>query len=264
MAPRIPTEHHSDLVEHARRWAGHILGGDLAWQIKTRTGGMLRTYVYRRIYEALRAEPDMDFVEIGIAAGSASIAIAKAMADAGMQSKLIAAEKLTADEQNRVEKHGLSEELLRQNFAAFGVDRRIDLFLDQLRHDNASQLLEKLKTPQISGMMHDADGQIQRDLHILGSRLRPNALIIIDDYEDSNDHSKKQTTFRMVNRLIDQGLLAPQKIVHNTLFARWPADADPSRIDFNECFEIVQQVRREFGLTPLEYSGDKLEGFPAN
>ena len=58
------------------------------------TEGLLSAAAYKRIYERMRAAPDLDTVEIGGAGGSASIAIAWAKIEGGHSSRHIVVEKL--------------------------------------------------------------------------------------------------------------------------------------------------------------------------
>ena len=229
-------------------WRKAVIRGVLGrfGHLKHITHGMLAPEVYRLIYREVRKAEELDFVEVGGALGSASIAIAWAMAERRMQSSLVVVEKLEGGSRSRVGDRQANLTALESNLDRFGVRDRIRLFTDGLTFDNADALLSMVSTDRIGGMMLDADGQLHRDFWMLGPRLAPGGPIIIDDYEDVAKY-KHRLTKRLVDLLIEWGLLDAREVVGKTLFGRFPVDADMSRFDLVRCHEVACEVGREFG-----------------
>ena len=123
----------------------------------------------------------------------------------------------------------------------YRVAGRIALFPDYLTMANGRQVLDLVSTPQIGGLMLDADGHIHRDFAIFWSRLSQNAPIIIDDY-NPDISPKHEMTYRLLNRLIDWGLVEQKQVIGGTFFGVKGAAVDFSCLDFDECEAIVQEV----------------------
>lgn len=222
--------------------------------LQRRTHGMLSPAVYRRLYDEMRATPDLDVVEIGGAAGAGSIAIAWALRDAGKTSHLVVVEKCEGGSRSRIGDRQDNLHLILGNFRRFGVADRVTLYPHQLTLANGDEVLRLVSTPQIAALVHDADGAIDRDIALFWPRLRPGGLIVIDDVDIRPDFkpvsprhprggTKAVLTTRLLDQLIRWGLIEPVDRVRNTLFARKPLTADLSRLDLTRCAQIHDEVR---------------------
>lgn len=225
--------------------------------LKVRASGMLSPRIYKNLYQAIYKLPDLDIVEIGGAAGAASIAIAWAMKDSGKKkSKLIVIEKLEGGSRSD---YGLYEEnlkIINHQFDRFNVQEQIILFPRKLTLENGQKVLSLISTGQLAAFIHDADGRLDRDFQLFWPLLIAGGLIVIDDYAEKykfrpisekfpSGGIKKLMTFRLVNQFIMWGLIKPDHILGNTVFGIKPRGADISKLDIPICEDIIQGVLRE-------------------
>jgi hypothetical protein len=222
--------------------------------LQRHVGGMLEWRTYRRIYEMLTRQPDLDAVEIGAARGAGSIAAAWAFRDLGRKGKLIVVEKFEGG--SRAADGTLTENLSRAKrlFRQFGVADHIRIFPEYLTLKNGADAQALIATEQISAVIHDADGRIDRDFFLFWPRLVDGGFILADDYEDiietktRSDGSigvfgKKLLTYRLLNLMRDWGLIEIDEIRRGTVFGHKPAGADFSRFDLAECESVIAEVR---------------------
>jgi hypothetical protein len=76
-------------------WANAVTAvrAPLATTLKLSTGGLLNPLVYQRLCRLVGPLPDLPFVDIGAAGGSATIALARGYARSGKRSPILAIEK---------------------------------------------------------------------------------------------------------------------------------------------------------------------------
>lgn len=224
--------------------------------IRQATGGMLKPQVYQKYYNVVRALPDLDIVEVGAGGGASSIAFAWGMQDAGHDSRLIVVEKCEGG--SRAEYGGYDDnyDLLTGNFSQFGVADQIRLFPHYLTMDNKDEVLALVQTRQIAGLIHDADGRIDRDFAIFWPLLIRHGLIIVDDFEDKPEFkpvsetspdggTKKLTTYRLLEQFMAWKLIDVDSIEDGTVFGHKPAGVEFDVFDQARCDEIVAQVLAE-------------------
>jgi len=227
------------------------------YHLKMQTDGMLSPRVYERLYRAVCDLPDLDIVEVGGAAGAASIAIAWAMQDTGKRSKLIVVEKLEGG--TRSDYGSYEENLMRikRHFEEFRVHDHIVLYPHELTLEDGHEALDLISTNHIAAFIHDADGRLDRDFQLFWPRLVPGGLIVVDDYREfkrfkpiSERHPqggiKRLLTYRLLNQFIEWGLFDLSEVYDGiTAFGTKPHDADLSRLDTETCDAIRQEVWQE-------------------
>lgn len=223
--------------------------------MKFTTGGMLSPDVYAAIFKTVRkrCDPTLPFIEVGAAAGSATIAIARGLGSGG---KVVAVEK--AQGGSRIEHGGYTENVARleRNLSRWGVRDRVELFTRPLDDANWHNVLDQTGAAQIGGMMHDADGQIDRDFHNGWPLLPAGALIIIDDYSPRLSYrpisdrypdggTKTILTYTLLNEFIEWGLFKPFLQIGMTVFGVKPHEASMSSFDQDACDAIKESVMAE-------------------
>ena len=225
-------------------------------RLKKQTGGMLDALVYRRIYREAARLPDYPFVEVGAAAGSATIALAWAFQRAGKRSRIIAVEKCEGG--SRTEHGGFDENLgiLTGNLSRFGVREKVLLHTGPCRLEDRQQLERLIDSGHISGFMLDADGRLDRDFELFWDRTIPGGLIVVDDYADRsayrevsdrhpNGGAKQVTTFRLLNILIEEGFFQPTLQMRGTIFGVKPPDAPASEIPAGDMAAALREIEAE-------------------
>jgi hypothetical protein len=234
--------------------ARYLLYGRFA-RMQHVTEGLLSPAVYKLIYERFRAAPDLDTIEVGGAAGSASIAVAWAKIESGHASKHIVIEKLRGGSRHRF--GGFEENLARFNrhLALFGAAGRVALFPHDLTLDNGPEVIAMVETPRIGGFISDADGRIDRDFSLFLPLVHPDGVIVVDDYHPTRSW-KHVLTWRLLNQMVDWRLFELDEVRHGTAFGRRHAQADIARIDPQACADIIASVKRDF-----RGSATRLPGF---
>ena len=232
------------LTSPAAYAARYLLYGRFA-RMQHVTEGLLSPAVYKLIYERFRATPDLDTIEIGGAAGSASIAVAWAKIESGQRSKHIVIEKLRGGSRHRF--GGFEENLVRFNrhLARFGAAERVALFPHDLSLENGPEVIAMVETPRIAGFITDADGRLDRDFSLFLPLVHPEGVIVVDDYHPTRSW-KHVLTWRLLNQLIDWKLFELDEVRHGTAFGRPHEQADLARLDPGVCADIIAGVKRDF------------------
>ena len=197
---------------------------------------MLHPRVYASLYREARSLSDKPFVEIGAAAGSATIALAWGYRDAGHESRIVAIERCQSG--SRSAYGGFQENLtiLNRNLTKHRVHDRVNLFTRALTAESAKDLVDELQIDAIAGFMHDADGHLDRDFPIFWPLTEPGGLIVVDDYLTAAELAaqaaaghpalrKYRLTRTLLDMLIDRGLFVPVSRVSHTCFGRKPSPA---------------------------------------
>lgn len=224
--------------------------------MRMRTNGMLRPRVYKHLYEAIGRSPDLDVVEVGAGSGASSIALGWAFEDNRRKSKLIVIEKCEGGSRTLYGDYCDNYNILTANLQKYAICDYIRLYPKHLAFENKEEVHSLIQTEHIAGLIHDADGRIDRDFAIFWPRLVPGGLIIIDDYENKprfrplsarspSGGTKKLLTYRLLNKFMEWGLFETDLIVDNTVFGHKPADADFRRFDLSECADIIDRIIME-------------------
>lgn len=239
-----PTLRKRILTSRAAYAARYLVYGRFA-KLQRVTEGLLSPAVYKLIYERFAAAPDLDTIEVGGAAGSASIAVAWAKIESGQRSKHIVIEKLKGGSRHRF--GGFEENLARFNrhLAQFGAADRVALFPHDLTLENGPEVIAMVGTPRIAGFISDADGRIDRDFSLFLPLVDPQGVIVIDDYHPTRSW-KHVLTWRLLNQLIDWKLFSLDEVRRGTAFGRPHPEADIARLDPRVCAEIIDSVKRDF------------------
>ncbi|MFQ3578087.1 MAG: hypothetical protein SNJ52_03640 [Verrucomicrobiia bacterium] len=217
-------------------------------------GGMLEWRTYRRIYDELKSRPDLDAVEVGAARGAGSIAAAMAYRDLRRRGRLIVVEKLERGSRSADGTYMQNLNAIESLFAAFKVTRHIQLYPKHITMKNGEEVVRLIRTGQLSALIHDADGRLDRDFFHFGPFLIDDAFVLIDDYEDRLDaktlpdgtqvvYGKKRLTFQLLTLFAEWGLFVFDEVKDGTAFGRKPKGADWSRLDLNQCAEVVRAIR---------------------
>ncbi|MEX2127602.1 MAG: hypothetical protein WD871_05105 [Xanthobacteraceae bacterium] len=215
---------------------------------------MMPAEVYGELYRLAREGPDLDVLEIGGAAGAGAIALALGLIEANKRSGVVVVEKLAGGSRARFGDYQANLSIIERNFRAFGVVSRVRLFPRNLTWANAGEVKALLRTPQIGALVIDADGNIHRDLTLFGPMLAPGAAVVIDDYRDDPGQfdplsgarvrggPKLVQVFRLVNHLVEAGVLRVKQQVRSTVFCEL---TDLRRLDRADCELVIEQTKRD-------------------
>jgi predicted O-methyltransferase YrrM len=212
------------------------------YQLRKQTNGMLLPLVYKKIYQLCCQLPDLDIIEVGGAAGTGSIAIAWAMRDRKKKSKLIVVEKCQGGTRTDVGGYAENLELIQKHFESFGIREQVRLFPQELTFENGQEAIALINTPNISALIHDADGRIDRDFYLFWPLLQPGGLIIVDDYANE---AKFQPISDRHPQGIAWGLFKTTYKIGKTIFGIKPPNADFSRFNLETCQNIIEEVNQE-------------------
>ena len=223
----------------------HVLRNGRFTCMQWATDGLLTAEIYEEIYDTFRNGIQHDVIEVGGAAGSASIAVGWALKESASQAKLITVEKCEGG--TRTEFGDYESNLKRyQRFTRhYGVDNHIKLFPHYLTLQNGSDVLALVETPKVGGLILDADGHIHRDFAIFWTQLVDGAPIIIDDYHPSLS-PKHALTYALLNQLKQWELVTEVKLIDTTFFGRRGPDGSFANFDLARCEAIVDRVCAEW------------------
>lgn len=226
------------------------------YKLKKQAQGMLMPDVYKKMYEYCTDLPDLDIIEIGGAGGAGSIACAWALKETKKKSKLIVVEKCEGGSRSHFGSYDDNLQLLKKHFKKFHVQDYIELYPHELTFEHGKEVISMVRTKEIAALIHDADGRLDRDFFLFWPLLRPGGLIIIDDYENKPKYQpvssqypqggiKLVVTYRLVNQLVEWGLLSIKEKKGATIFGFKPEDGDISKLDLKVCEQIIKQVEQE-------------------
>ena len=212
--------------------------------------------VYQRLFDEARQLPDLDVVEVGGAAGAGSIALSHGMKESGKTSRVIVVERCEGGSRSEFGSREANLERLRAHLTRFGADDNVVIYPHELTFENGAEVLALVRTGEIGALIHDADGRVDRDFRLFWPRLRPGALIVVDDYVDlpqfrpasaryPDGGTKCLRTFRLLNQLTAWGLFEPVDQVQSTVFGRKPSGARFDRFDPAACQRILDELAAE-------------------
>jgi predicted O-methyltransferase YrrM len=213
------------------------------YALKEQTHGMLNPMSYKKIYGLVYRLPNLDLVEIGGAAGTASIAMALAMQESGKSARLIVIERCEGGSRTKYGGYRENLKIITDNFRKFSVEDTIILYPHEIALETRKEVLSLIKTPEIAAFMHDADGRLDRDFLIFWPLLRPGGLIIIDDYQEYGSY-KHVLTYRLLNRMIRWKLFTPSFMMRSTIIGYKPANSDIRQLDVDVCLRIIRNCEQ--------------------
>lgn len=239
--------------------------------LKARTNGMLTVEIYRAIYNRAAVLPDMPFVEIGAASGTATIAIASAYDRTGKRSKILAVEKCHGGSRRQYGGYTENLAILKRNLSQYGVSDKVVLFTGNLYHETASSLLEMVENQAIAGFMHDADGRLDRDFALFWPRTIDGGVIIVDDCPAELDLEHLIRTRGSSGRkfymaavawaiIRDAGLVDRIERMGTTIFARKPENSGDRMVPTDALQEAVLNAREEYKAAFEHYQAGRSEG----
>lgn len=196
--------------------------------IKKYANGMLPIATYNRIYDYAK-EVQGNIVEVGTAHGAATICLALALTDNA--SKVYTFEKIFGGSR---EKFGNAEEnlkIINSNYEKFKIADRVNQYIGDVVDE--SKNINDLK--EISLLMLDADGRLDRDFSLFYDRLKPGGYIIIDDCDDRvkvkftrfklRVDLKHKLTHKFIEYFESMNYLEKVELIGNTYFGRKPIES---------------------------------------
>jgi hypothetical protein len=147
-------------------------------RIPQEANGLLPSHVYEKLYNTAYTAPAGAFVEIGTAHGAATIALALGAKASGKSFHIFTADLFEGRFSSRARFGSVQTnlEIVKENFRKFGVEDCITIVIG-----TSLDLMRNHQVKDISLLMLDADGRIDRDLSIIFDGLIKDARIIIDD-----------------------------------------------------------------------------------
>jgi len=225
-------------------------------RLKKQTRGMMHYDAYMRFYEEVLQFPDLDVVEVGGAGGAGSISLAWGLRDSGKSSRVLVVEKCRGGSRTAGGTYKANLDALMDRFGEFGVRDFVQVFPHSLTFENAHEAVAMLGTEQISALVHDADGRIDRDFLFFWPLLIDGGLIVVDDYDDCFQakrmpdgsmrvYGKKALTVRLLDQFRDWGLFEKRGEIQGAVFGVKPPGADFSRFDRRFCEKLVEENAQE-------------------
>jgi hypothetical protein len=216
-------------------------------ELKVFTAGLLPLPVYRELTAVVAAAPrGRDIIEVGGAAGTATISMAWGLDPVpGGGGRIVVVEKCEGG--TRTPYGGWEENRARfERFVRdYGVADRVILYPHYLTLENGAEVRSLVERRPLAGLLCDADGWVHRDLFLFGELLAADSFVVIDDYHP-HFSPKHEVTFAVVNRLIEEGVFVPRKLVDETSFG---AIGRPmTRELHDECEGIARNVCRRLGV----------------
>ncbi|WP_095090567.1 class I SAM-dependent methyltransferase [Mesorhizobium sophorae] len=216
--------------------------------IRRSTAGMLKSDVYKAIYEAAVNVKEGIYVDIGPAQGGSTISIALGRRAAGRQDLIYTADVFTGSNALKTSDVNTNVSVLKDNLAAFGVGDGINIIIVGQQDIETSIP----KDASIGLLFIDADGALDRDFEQFYDRIIPGGFVILDDCEDKaiekyvqyppdrlekyvkskgakkirdlTPFGKHYTVYKFTKNLVSLGLMKEIKTVNNTVFLRKTGD----------------------------------------
>lgn len=239
-APRRGLARIVDTALHAVRSPRHAA-------LLARTGGMLPLAVYRELTGLVRRGPaGLDIVEVGGASGTATIAMAWGLRDAGgSRPRVVVVEKCEGGTRTRYGGREANKARFERFVRRHGVGDRVVLHPHYLTIANGAEVRALVRTGRIAGLLCDADGMVHRDLHLFGDLIDPDGFVVIDDYHPMRS-PKHAVTCAVVNRLVGAGAFRPVTRIRDTVIGKPGIGVSESL--HRECESIVEEVCRRQGV----------------
>jgi hypothetical protein len=213
---------------------------------------MLSPRLYARLYEAAKTSSGT-LVEIGTAQGAATIAMALGAKAGGSPFHIYTVDPFDRGSRRDVGSISDNVALVSRGFKNFGVEDDITMIVGE-----STDLAARPEVRDISLLLIDADGQIDRDLALLHDRLAPSSLVVIDDVDDGVVFhvggcdgvvdQKHRLTHLLCGAFCEMGLLAPLEVVDHTGFYR-KGTVDRSATDWDLA---VAKAYRQLVFAPFD------------
>ncbi len=216
---------------------------------------MLPDHVYEELHKAAIALDEGDVVEIGTAHGAATTAIALGLLQKKSPNLIYTVDTYGGRFSSR-SAYGSPEDniqIVNNNFAKTGIAHIVKMF-----KGTSEEFVKGGTCPDdISMLMLDADGKIDRDFLLFYNRVKPGGLIVIDDADDAIHLSvsstgepfvdlKHRITHILISRLAEEGFIKDLNMISNTLFCR----STGKKIHKDFFLQIAIESYRELVLSP--------------
>jgi predicted O-methyltransferase YrrM len=213
-------------------------------RIRAVCNGMMRPEVYKAIYQhALKAKPG-DMVEVGTAHAASTVCLALAIKNAGREGRVFTFDRHAAGSRSKYGDAAANVRIARDNLKTFGVDDIVEIVIGDVAEGHIA-----CQSRNLSLLMIDADGQVDRDMRLFGDRLLEQAPVIIDDFalrgraRDLKTHlridQKHRITYHLTELFEDAGVIEKTHQVNETWFgirgrqsvkaASWPSIVEAYR-----------------------------------
>ncbi|WP_395336011.1 class I SAM-dependent methyltransferase [Novosphingobium sp. BL-8H] len=190
--------------------------------------GMLSPQVYARVYET--AQRGGVIVEVGTALGAATVALALGLQSSGKPGHVFTFDPMTGGPRRSIKTAEQRIARIEKSLAHYGVADRVTI----TPQDLVSGLAALPKGEDVSVLMLDADGRIDRDLQVLHGRCASDCSMIIDDVADRVRVKRRGATYRidskmrlswlLTNMLISSGKLSSGQRLVDTYFGELTCD----------------------------------------
>jgi predicted O-methyltransferase YrrM len=215
--------------------------------IAIRCAGMLAPSIYERLYEMARDSAGDLIVEIGTAKGAATVALALGLRDAGKRGRVMSFDR-GRERSGRGDPHAYQEQVER-NLRHFGVEDYVELVVGEVNKTAGAVP----QSAEISMLMLDADGAIDRDLGHFFNRVVPDGSIIIDDCADrvrvrrvgfsiTKIDSKMRLTHLLLSYFKSNRFLSEGTQIKDTYFGRKLRDFPDGCPNPDDMLEIYRQL----------------------
>lgn len=222
-----------------------------------RANGMLPDNVYEELWRTSCHVKGETYIEIGTAHGTATIALALGAKDSGYSVKIYTIDSMGGKFSSR-SKYGSPQDnrkIAEDNFKFAGIDDCIDLFLGTTDEFIKSDR----EISNISLLMLDADGRIDRDIAHFYESLQTEAVIIIDDTDNNVYISKSLSGFSFVDlkhkitsllleAFVAENYLILDQKVYATAFCR----KGNKKMEYDKFWDLTISCYRELVFSALE------------
>jgi precorrin-6B methylase 2 len=197
--------------------------------------GMLSPLIYRRVYEAALHSGGGMIVEVGTAHGAATVALALGLRDSEKHGRVITFGRGASD-------------TVKRNLKVFGVEDLVEVLTGDVAY-TASAVPEGT---EISVLMLDADGRIDRDFLQFFNQLAPHGTLIIDDYADVvrvhrvslstvQIDAKMRLTYLLLSHFKSKGIISAGRQFRHTYFGEKLCGPN-YQFDLAEILEVYRQI----------------------
>lgn len=219
--------------------------------------GMLPQAVYQEISK--RGQRGGVIVEVGTALGAGTVALALGLKSSGRSGRIYSFDPMLGGPRRQIS--GVSDRVshVKANLKHFGVDHLVELVTASLP-DGIGAIPEG---EDVSVLVIDADGCIDREMSVIYPRLAPDADIVIDDVRDLVRlrrmgwstwaiDSKQRLSFLLVEALKRMDAISEGVKIKDTYFGR--KCSETSTIDAERILEAYRGViftRSNYGIRKM-------------